>query len=63
MEPAFAFYMNHIGIVIPSGARNLLFQITRSPDHGDHPISYGFFVISPIFATVSPFFIEGTPQM
>ena len=26
-------------------------------------INYGFVVISPILATVSPFFIDGTPQM
>ena len=25
--------------------------------------TYGFVVISPMFATVSPFFIDGTPQM
>ena len=26
-------------------------------------VCYGLDVISPMFATVSPFFIEGTPQM
>jgi hypothetical protein len=31
---------------------------------GNHPHnSYGFVVISPMFATVSPFFIEGTPHI
>ena len=57
-------------VALPIRGSRLPFRSTEliDPDHDYDGIyhgscRHGFLVISPMFATVSPFFIEGTAQM